>query len=672
MKKSIIFFALFLFTGIIATAQIPNPALIGYWHNWNDANAPYIQLDQIDSSYNIIEVAFAVPHIGTDYQMEFIPDQITTATFINQMQNLQSQGKKVIISMGGSNATISLSNTTERDSFITSVGNILNTYNFDGIDIDFEGSSIMVTGGTIASPTDPPIINLIYAVKQIMQNYYATHSKQLILTMAPETAFVQGGMSAYGNIWGAYLPVIHALRDSLEILHVQLYNSGTMYGIDGNIYTQGTADFIVAMTEAVIQGFNTAGGTFTGLPASKIAVGLPACTNASGGGFVDTAIVKAAINYLRGNGAKPGSYTLAQAGGYPTLRGMMTWSVNWDAVSTCGTVYQYANNYASIFGGTTVCGVPASLSASNITTSSANLNWGAVSNALSYTLQYRAVGTTPWTSTTSTTNSKAISALTASTQFEYQVLSVCTSSSSTFSASAYFTTLSAGGNCVDNYEPNNASGSAKLIVVNTDVKGLISPSGDNDYFKFNNTDTTPNIKVTLTTLPANYNVKLIKSGTLATGSNSGVTDETIIYNTSNIGTYKVKVYGVSGANNATSCYTLKVQLSNTAFRTSSFDNSTTIEEESIIAEQNQDEIITTYPNPVKDILNIKFNSLEEGKVEIKVLDVFGRTVIESQRKVATGMNNIELSLSQLNNGIYFIWVTGDFRRAIRKIILDKH
>ena len=36
--------------------------------------------------------------------------------------------------------------------------------------------------------------------------------------------------------------------------HVQLYNSGSMYGIDGNIYTQGTADFIVAMTEAVIQG----------------------------------------------------------------------------------------------------------------------------------------------------------------------------------------------------------------------------------------------------------------------------------------------------------------------------------------------------------------------------------------------------------------------------------
>jgi len=34
-----------------------------------------------------------------------------------------------------------------------------------------------------------------------------------VLTTAPETAFVQGGFAAYGGIWGAYLPVIHALRD---------------------------------------------------------------------------------------------------------------------------------------------------------------------------------------------------------------------------------------------------------------------------------------------------------------------------------------------------------------------------------------------------------------------------------------------------------------------------
>jgi hypothetical protein len=90
---------------------------------------------------------------------------------------------------------------------------------------------------------------------------------------------------------------------------------------------------------------------FEGLPASKVAIGLPSCENAAGGGFVDSATVKSAIDYLRGNGPQPGNYVLSNSNGYPDLRGMMTWSINWDAVSSCGNTYQYANNYQNIFEG---------------------------------------------------------------------------------------------------------------------------------------------------------------------------------------------------------------------------------------------------------------------------------------------------------------------------------
>ncbi len=330
-------------------AQAPSPALVGYFQNWQLPDAPYIPLDQIDARYNVVDVAFALPKPGTDYNMQFIPDQVSPVTFISQVQSLQTQGQKVLISVGGATAPISLDNTTERDSFVVSMTNIINTYNFDGLDIDLEGSSLSVSGGTISAPVDPAIINLIDAIKAIMANYYAQNNQRLILTMAPETAFVQGGQSSYGGIWGAYLPVIDALRDSIDILHVQLYNSGSMFGIDGNIYTQGTADFIIAMCEAVIQGFNTAGGLFAGLPASKIAVGLPACPMAAGGGFTSTDTVKAAVDYLRGNGPQPGSYTLVNPAGYSDLRGMMTWSINWDATPNCSAAYAYATNYQSIF-----------------------------------------------------------------------------------------------------------------------------------------------------------------------------------------------------------------------------------------------------------------------------------------------------------------------------------
>jgi len=349
MKKNLCLCLLICFS-FLSRAQAPNPALVGYFQNWQDANATYIQLDQVDARYNVIDVAFAVPQNGTEYKMEFIPDQVSQSTFISQMQTLQSQGKKVIISIGGATAPVSLGNIAERDTFISTMTNILSAYNFDGMDIDLEGGSLSLTGGTIAVPVDAPVINLIYAIKQIMGNYFSQTGHKLILTMAPETAGVQGGQSAYGGIWGAHLPVIDALRDSLELIHVQLYNSGSQYGLDGQIYTQSTADFIVAMCEAVIRGFNTSGGMFTGLPANKVAVGLPACSMAAGSGFTDTLTVKNAIDYLRGDGPQPGSYSLINANGYPDLRGMMTWSINWDAVATCGSAYEYARNFQNIFG----------------------------------------------------------------------------------------------------------------------------------------------------------------------------------------------------------------------------------------------------------------------------------------------------------------------------------
>jgi len=337
-----------LFTfSITSIAETPNPALIGYWQNWNDSQCPYITLTQIDTSYNIIPIAFAVPVSGTTYNMTFIPYGITTMTLKKQIDTMHLRGKKVLISIGGANDPVALNDTNQRNTFINSMMSIINTYGFDGIDIDLEGSSLSVSGGTIANPVDAKIINLISAIRKIMDLYRVQTGTKMLLTMAPETAFVTGGMSAYGGIWGAYLPVINALRDSIEVLHVQLYNSGSMYGIDGNIYNQGTVDFILSQTEAVIHGFNTAGGYFNGLRSEQVAVGLPACSMAAGGGYIVPDSVKAAINYLRGLATKPARYVRVSS--YPALRGMMDWSINWDKVGTCGGVYEYANSFNNIF-----------------------------------------------------------------------------------------------------------------------------------------------------------------------------------------------------------------------------------------------------------------------------------------------------------------------------------
>jgi len=346
---------LLLFSVFATSLWAQNPALVGYWHNWNAPSAPYIPLDQVDSRYNVIFVAFATPVSGTTYNMTFTPTGVTQSQFIAQVTALKAQGKRVGISIGGGGTTVKLNSASEENTFVSSMLAIINTYGFDAMDLDLESGSLSISGGTIANPVDVPIIRMISATKTIMSGYRATHNNQkLFLTMAPETAYSIGGQSAWSGVWGAYLPIIHALRDSLDIMMVQLYNSGSMYGANGGIYNQGTADFIVALGEAMIVGFNVdrwsnQAGPFVGLPANKIAIALPACPDAAGGGYIAPAVVKSAIDYLRGVGPKPGSYTLINTSGYPDLRGMMTWSVNWDAVNTCGAAYEFAGSFETIF-----------------------------------------------------------------------------------------------------------------------------------------------------------------------------------------------------------------------------------------------------------------------------------------------------------------------------------
>lgn len=365
--KNTLLLLLFSLNTSVCFAQVPSPALVGYWQNWNSPSVPYVELDEIDITYNVVNLSFAVPQAGTTYDMKFTPYNLSSSQLISKIQTLQNRGVIVNISIGGGGTLVALNDKTERDIFISSMLNIIHTYGFDGMDIDLESGSVGVTkGSTIQNPVDAQIINIIDATKEIMRRYQQQKGKKLILTFAPETAFVQGGQSNYGGIWGGYLPIIHALRDSIDLLHVQLYNSGSMYGIDGGVYTQGTADFIVAMSESLIQGFNTLGGYFRGLLPSQIAVGLPACERAAGGGFADGRTVKEAMDYLLGKGIRPGIYNLSKSDGYPDLGGMMTWSINWDEFNTCDGNHGYAANFRQIYGVLPTTIAPSNLLASDI------------------------------------------------------------------------------------------------------------------------------------------------------------------------------------------------------------------------------------------------------------------------------------------------------------------
>ncbi len=319
---------------------LPKHALVGYLHASFANGSGYVRMADVPAAWDIIDLAFGEPTSVTSGDIRFTrcpatecPNVESDADFTAAIKAKQAQGKKVLISIGGQNGQVQLTTTAARDKFVSSVSAIIDKYGLNGLDVDFEGHSLSLNAGDtdFRNPTTPVIVNLISALKSLKARY----GSGFVLTMAPETFFVQVGYQFYGGTsagdarTGAYLPVIHALRDSLTVLHVQDYNSGPVMGLDNQYHNMGGAEFHIAMTDMLKAGFSVAntGQFFPGLRPDQIAIGLPAAVSA-GNGYTSPADVQTAVNCLvKGSGC--GSYTL-RGGTSPALRGLMTWSINWD------------------------------------------------------------------------------------------------------------------------------------------------------------------------------------------------------------------------------------------------------------------------------------------------------------------------------------------------------
>ncbi|MFG3532058.1 chitinase [Streptomyces sp. NPDC047917] len=338
---------------------LPAHALVGYLHSSFANGSGYTRMADVPDSWDVIDLAFGEPTSVTSGDIRFslcpvteCPNVESEAEFKAAIKAKQAKGKKVLISIGGQNGQVQLATAAARDMFVSSVGRIIDEYGLDGLDIDFEGHSLSLnTGDTdFRNPTTPVVVNLISAVKSLKAKY----GDRFVLTMAPETFFVQLGYQYYGSgPWGgqdpragAYLPVIHALRDDLTLLHVQDYNSGSIMGLDNQYHSMGGADFHIAMTDMLLTGFPVAGDqtkVFPALRPDQVAIGLPASTQA-GNGHTSPAEVTKALNCLTKK-TDCGSYTTH--GTWPALRGLMTWSINWDRFNNG----EFSKNFDAYFGG---------------------------------------------------------------------------------------------------------------------------------------------------------------------------------------------------------------------------------------------------------------------------------------------------------------------------------
>ncbi|MBG0828636.1 carbohydrate binding domain-containing protein [Planomonospora sp. ID67723] len=316
--------------------------LVGYLHASFANGSGYVRMADVPGEWDVINLSFGEPTSVTSGDIRFTrcpatecPNVESEADFTAAIKAKQAAGKKVLISIGGQNGQVQLTTAAARDAFVRSVSAIIDRYGLDGLDIDFEGHSLYLDNGdtSLSNPTTPVIVNLIAALKTLKARYGA----KFVLTMAPETFFVQLGYQFYGpgpngaadRRAASYLPVIHAMRNDLTLLHVQDYNSGPIKGLDDQFHTMGTHDFHVAMTDMLLAGFPIMGNpnnVFPALRQEQVAIGLPAAPWA-GNGFTTVAEVHKAFDCLA-KGVNCGPYK--PKGVYPNLRGLMTWSINWD------------------------------------------------------------------------------------------------------------------------------------------------------------------------------------------------------------------------------------------------------------------------------------------------------------------------------------------------------
>ncbi|MFF4784531.1 MULTISPECIES: chitinase [Streptomyces] len=278
---------------------VPKHAVTGYWQNFNNG-ATVQKLSAVQAQYDIIAVAFA-DATTTPGAVTFNLDSAglggyTVDQFKADIKAKQAAGKKVIVSVGGQNGTVSVSDPTSAANFANSVYALMQTYGFDGVDIDLENG-----------------LNATY-MSQALRSLSAKAGPSLVLTMAPQTIDMQSTSNAY-------FQTALNVKDILTVVNMQYYNSGSMLGCDGKVYSQGSVDFLTALACIQLEG---------GLSPSQVGLGLPASTSGAGSGYVSPTVVNNALDCLtKGTGC--GSFKPSRT--YPDLRGAMTWSTNWDAAA---------------------------------------------------------------------------------------------------------------------------------------------------------------------------------------------------------------------------------------------------------------------------------------------------------------------------------------------------
>ncbi|MFI5134808.1 MAG: T9SS type A sorting domain-containing protein [Chitinophagales bacterium] len=225
-----------------------------------------------------------------------------------------------------------------------------------------------------------------------------------------------------------------------------------------------------------------------------------------------------------------------------------------------------------------------------------------------------------------------------------------------------FITFSRAQVCTDNYEPNNNYVQATPVTPGNDIHALINPSGDVDVFSFPVTDVAHNIRIILSTLPANFDIALYNSTGVKIGvsKHRGKMNDTISIDNNPAGTYYARVYGNNGKFNASHCYTLSVLTGNGPFKlinvaqgdATAFD-------------------FSLFPNPATTQIDLVANKDLDADATVSFFDLTGRRIMSTSGITLNAGEQRTFDVSSLPEGTYLMQLESPSGLSVKKFVVSR-
>ncbi|MFI5173085.1 MAG: T9SS type A sorting domain-containing protein, partial [Chitinophagales bacterium] len=124
----------------------------------------------------------------------------------------------------------------------------------------------------------------------------------------------------------------------------------------------------------------------------------------------------------------------------------------------------------------------------------------------------------------------------------------------------------------------------------------------------------------------------------------------------------VRVYGYNGAFSTSQCYKLRINARSSAWRL-----------EQPMSNANKDELINSIvaiPNPSSTQTTFEFLADMPGTALIKIADMTGRIVYNSNYEVEEGINNWNMDVSDFKNGMYMIMMNLPGEQRVNRFIVQ--